>query len=106
SRNRTAGIPVGREAPRVATLGGKGLAQSREQLAAWRTEQGPHFVRNPQQRKGPFATVDAGSYERRKLAPRAAHHVGKAQELGAKNGLLDRKSTRLNSSHVKISYAV
>src|SRR5690606_41876738 len=31
---------------------------------------------------------------------------GRAPLLGRSGGLVDRKSTRLNSSHVKISYAV
>src|SRR5690606_39634643 len=41
--------------------------------------------------------------ERRLAAPRRAHGAGHARVLRRRR---DRKSTRLNSSHVKISYAV
>src|SRR5690606_40180644 len=46
---------------------------------------------------------DEGRADRRVAQP--AHHLGRG-ELGAVVGAEDRKSTRLNSSHVKISYAV
>src|SRR5690606_40528849 len=55
-----------------------------------------------------------GRHQRRALAagcniasPKVADH-GNAGQLGEQGGVanLDRKSTRLNSSHVKISYAV
>src|SRR5439155_16155259 len=45
--------------------------------------------------------AEAGS-ERRKPGPGAAQHLFPARDML----LLDRKSTRLNSSHVAISYAV
>src|SRR5690606_40606117 len=35
-----------------------------------------------------------------------SYHGGRLEIAGRKPGLSDRKSTRLNSSHVKISYAV
>src|SRR3712207_8364556 len=38
--------------------------------------------------------------------PNAATHVGAAKGLAASLDELDRKSTRLNSSHANISYAV
>src|SRR5699024_11682730 len=34
------------------------------------------------------------------------YYAGMKKEIGNKKGLIDRKSTRLNSSHVSISYAV
>src|SRR5690606_41036748 len=40
------------------------------------------------------------------VALRIQDHSHLGRELGRGKGLLDRKSTRLNSSHVKISYAV
>src|SRR5204862_7478166 len=40
------------------------------------------------------------------LGPRPAHRVASAGAGDAASGRGDRKSTRLNSSHVEISYAV
>src|SRR5690606_41457532 len=42
----------------------------------------------------------------RALADVGAQYVGEVTHLRTENAELDRKSTRLNSSHVKISYAV
>src|SRR5437870_11478509 len=42
----------------------------------------------------------------RALLAAAAHHLGRHQAAAAKSARRDRKSTRLNSSHVAISYAV
>src|SRR5258707_9671628 len=45
----------------------------------------------------------ADAFEERRVVEEAAHRVG--ERVGV-NGLVDRKSTRLNSSHANISYAV
>src|SRR5690606_39343508 len=60
--------------------------------------------------------LDADAFDRRlakaSLGIRAYMHapdvigVSEVENLGALQALADRKSTRLNSSHVKISYAV
>src|SRR5207253_10666538 len=62
-------------------------------------------------RFGTKITVVAGQFEKRhrllELLGLAAHFLGGRRQLFTCRGiLLDRKSTRLNSSHVAISYAV
>src|SRR3712207_8095118 len=58
-----------------------------------------------------MATPDAGHQGARAAVPRSAHPGraqtgdGRAEALG-RALLIDRKSTRLNSSHANISYAV
>src|SRR5204862_6742234 len=51
-----------------------------------------------------------GAVERRSLEPRARRggprRAVHGRRVGARHGPQDRKSTRLNSSHVEISYAV
>src|SRR5690606_41760693 len=61
--------------------------------------------------RGESATLAAGLLDRVGLGRAARRRIGTyskgmRQRLGLAQALIDRKSTRLNSSHVKISYAV
>src|SRR5699024_11600167 len=49
---------------------------------------------------------DIGSDHRKACAHSLHHHRGKSFPVGRHQKYVDRKSTRLNSSHVSISYAV
>src|SRR5436309_6524094 len=53
-----------------------------------------------------FGAIDDAGFELLEVAPARASGVGDGGDAGAKGEAIDRKSTRLNSSHVKISYAV
>src|SRR5690606_41401050 len=65
---------------------------------------GPHRFRVRHLRRG-IRPGGRGAGDRPVRRPGAAHPRHRPPR-GAPPGLVDRKSTRLNSSHVKISYAV
>src|SRR5436305_3851885 len=62
------------------------------------------LFRSPPAAAGLAAAVSGGAVRRR--APRRRADIGGAAGADAPGAGRDRKSTRLNSSHVRISYAV
>src|SRR5690606_41567948 len=88
---RIIGEPVVVEAVELLSAHGEGGSQA------------PRFAVGLEYR---HAQPAAGKLIRRRQAGEAAPHDGDVDGVGSGCGVLDRKSTRLNSSHVKISYAV
>src|SRR5690606_41195440 len=56
-------------------------------------------------RAGRHARAMQERLDERRLAAPGVPHEGNVADLGRRRRVQDRKSTRLNSSHVKISYA-
>src|SRR5690606_40408238 len=87
---------------------------SRERAKGWRAccagDGDPAAIADPRLSRGPAAIADPrlsrapASIHRR--AGRVVERVVRRVVAAATGGRPDRKSTRLNSSHVKISYAV
>src|SRR5690606_41594266 len=84
-------LPISREV--VRAVGGEHPGESRGVRGALASAEGGA----DQPADGPVAGLERGVHR----AAAGAQPVGEASGLGG-----DRKSTRLNSSHVKISYAV